>query len=288
VSAAQPYPAPAGEPLLRLRPLGLGEVLDDIFRVYRRHFGLLCGIALVLTVPGLLVQFASGSAGSFGFLLGALLNLGNPAAFAGQVPQQPDLVLFGLSYLVLIAAIPFTVGAVTLAAIDLLLGNPVTIRSALRRVARRYWGLLGLTGMYLLVSPLALCFPVLIWLAIRWVVAVPVMLAEGAGPIRGLQRSWELTRGSWWRLFGILLVMYLLQSVVSGALGVFALPAALLIPFVPDVVRGGILLTISTLAGALVLPVLYLCVVLMYFDLRVRREDFDLDQLARQAVGPPA
>jgi len=184
--------------------------------------------------------------------------------------------------------LPFTIGAITQAAIDLMLGSPVSVRSALLGVARRYWALLGLSALFLLISPLALCLPVLVWLAVRWSVAVPAMLAEGVGPIRALDRSWTLTRGSWWRVFGILLLMYLLQSAVSGAFGVLAFPLAIAVPFLPQFVRGAMLLSLTTAASAVVLPVIYLCIALLYFDLRIRRESFDLDQLARQAVSPPA
>lgn len=280
---------PPAEPLLRLRPLGLGEILDDVFRVYRRHFWLLAAIALLVSLPALLLQFASGSADQFGFFVTALGSLANPNGLLRQTPPPPpNPALLGLSYVVVILIVPFTLGAITRAAIDLVQGGPVGVRSALAGVARRYWGLLGLSALYLLLSPLALCLPVFIWLFVRWAVAIPVMLAEGVGPIRALDRSWTLTRGNWWRLFGILLLMYLLTSVVSGALGAFALPLAVAVPFIPAAVRGAIILTVDTLAGAVVQPALYLCVVLLYFDLRIRRESFDLDQLARQAVGPPA
>ena len=286
-------PAPAGtpppaEPLLRLRPLGLGEILDDIFRVYRRHFGLLCGIAAVLSLPTFTVALLSRSADQYGFLLTIIGSAASPQALAGTAPPEPpNLALVGLLYLVIILAVPFTMGAVTWAAIALLLGQPVSIRSALLAVARRYWALAGVALVFLLVSPTVLCLPVLVWIFVRWAVAVPAMLAEGIGPIRALERSWTLTRGSWWRLFGTLLIAYLLAYVVQSAIGLFAFPVALLVPFVPAVVRGAILLTITTAAQALVLPVVYLAVALLYFDLRVRREAFDLDQLARQA-SPPA
>jgi hypothetical protein len=255
VSAVTPpaWSPPPDGPLLRLRPLGLGEILDDIFRVYRRRFGLLVGIALILSVPGLLVQILAGQADQIGFIGTAFSNLGNPAAFAAQPPPQI---------------------------------NPVSIRSALLAVLRRYWGLLGLSALYLLVSVTLICFPVFLWLFVRWSVAIPAQLAEGIGPVRALSRSWDLTRGSWWRIFGTLLVMYLLQSAVGGALGILAYPIGLFVPFVPPVVHGAIVLTLGTASQALVLPVLYLCVVLIYFDLRIRREHFDLDQLARQAAGP--
>jgi hypothetical protein len=278
--------APA-EPLLRLRPLGLGEILDDVFRVYRRHFWLLVAIALIVSLPGLALQFASGSASQFGFALSILNDLNNPDALAArQPPGLPNLALLALSYLVLIALVPFMVAAIPRATIDIVLGNPVSIRSTLAGVARRYWRLMGVALLYVLISPLVLCLPVFVWLFVRWVVAVPALLTEDIGPVRALDRSWTLTRSHWWRLFGILVLIYLLTTVVSGALGVFALPVAVAVPFIPPFVRGAIILTVETAASAVVQPALYLCVTLLYFDLRIRHEHFDLDQLARLAVAP--
>ena len=282
---------PPTEPLLRLRPLGLGEILDDIFRVYRRHFGLLCAIALWLSLPSLLVQFTSGTASTFGFLATLVGSLGNTqstqALVSQQPPEPPNVVLVLLGYLITLAVIPFSVGAISHAAIDLAQGKVVSVRSAFAGVARRYWALLAQTIVLLFaLLPLLLCLPVAIWLAVRWSVAVPALLAESIGPIQALGRSWRLTRGSWWRLFGILLLLYLLQATVSGALGILGWPIGIAIPFVAPVVRGAIILTVSTLASALALPVFYLCIVLLYFDLRIRHEHFDLDQLARQAVAP--
>jgi membrane-anchored glycerophosphoryl diester phosphodiesterase (GDPDase) len=278
--------APA-EPLLRLRPLGLGEILDDVFRVYRRHFWLLVAIALIVSLPGLALQFASGSASQFGFALSILNDLSNPDALAArQPPALPNLALLALSYLVLIALVPFMVAAIPRATIDIVLGNPVSVRSTLAGVARRYWRLMGVALLYVLISPMVLCLPVFVWLFVRWVVAVPALLTEDIGPVRALDRSWTLTRSHWWRLFGILVLIYLLTTVVSGALGVFALPVAVAVPFIPPFVRGAIILTVETAASAVVQPALYLCVTLLYFDLRIRHEHFDLDQLARLAVAP--
>ena len=63
------------------------------------------------------------------------------------------------------------------------------------------------------------------------------------------------------------------------------LPIAIAIPFVSNVVRGAVAATVGTLGSALVTPILYLSVVLLYFDLRIRKESFDLDQLASQVPG---
>jgi hypothetical protein len=275
-------------PLLRLRPLSFGELLDDVFRIYRRHFWLLATLSLLVALPPLLIQLASGSANQIGFTLSLLSHLGDPRGLEGaRPPGGPNPVLVAGGYLVFIVVVPFTVAAVPAAVIDVVLGRGVTVGSALLHVLHRYWALFGLTALYVLVSPLLLCFPVAIWLYIRWAIAVPAMLAEGVGPLRALDRSWVLTRASWWRLFGVLLLIYLLTAVISGALGVFAFPVAIVIPFIPEGMRGAIVLTIESVAGAVVQPALYLCLTLLYFDLRIRREHFDLDQLALRAVVTP-
>jgi hypothetical protein len=44
------------------------------------------------------------------------------------------------------------------------------------------------------------------FLAVRMILASAVASAEPIGPIAIVRRSWDLTRGNWWRLFGFLLL----------------------------------------------------------------------------------
>jgi len=284
-SPAWPPTPPGATPTLRLRPLSFGELLDDVFRVYRRHFWLLVSISLVLALPTLILEILSGQADQLGFSAAVL----NQAASGSQPqftqPPQLNFIALGLQYIVAILLVPFVEGAITLAAMEVALGRPVTLASCLRGVLRRYWALLGLALLGLLLFPLFLCFPVAIWILVRWSVSVPALLAEGVGPVRAIQRSWELTRAHWWRLFGILVVVVLIQLVMNSIVGAAALPLAAVIPFVSPLVRGSISLTVSTIGTAVITPVLYLCLVLLYFDLRIRKESFDLDQLAAQVRG---
>jgi hypothetical protein len=259
----------------------VGELLDDIFRIYRRHFGLLLGLSMLLSLPLLAVQILV-NADNTGFITTVLMNFGNQQALAGLPLPRSNLGLLLLSYPVLALVGLVTTGAMSLAAIMISLGHPATVGSVLRGLLLRAWDLLRLFLAQLVLVPLFLCLPVGIWIAVRWAVAVPALMAEGTGPISALGRSWDLTTRSWWRTLGILLLVYLLQSVVSGTLSVFGYPLAIMVPFAPQVVRGAIVLTVGTAASALSLPIVYLCVTLLYFDLRVRREGFDLDILAQQ------
>ena len=68
---------------MRMRALGFGEMLDEIFRFYRRNFGLLVLLSLAPVLPTLLLEIGSGQASQFGILGSLIATLGNPAATPG-------------------------------------------------------------------------------------------------------------------------------------------------------------------------------------------------------------
>ena len=62
-------------------------------------------------------------------------------------------------------------------------------------------------------------FAVVAFFAIRMLMASSVASAEAAGPIAIIRRSWELTAGHWWRLFGFILIFVIGALVLLGAAG---------------------------------------------------------------------
>src|SRR4051794_36973476 len=102
-----------------------------------------------------------------------------------------------------------------------------------------------------------------------------------------MRRSFELVRGSWWRVLGILLVGVVLVSFLAGILQALLtfIPAALangndVVLAVTAVIAGTVSVTLTTPFTAAVFS-------LVYFDQRVRREGFDLELLA-QGLGERA
>jgi hypothetical protein len=265
-----------------LRPLSFGELLDQVFRVYRRRFGAFVALALILTLPVLLFQ-AAGSGAQMGYVLDLMQNRLPLTDGTSAPPLAPNLVLTAASYIVSLAILPFTMGTLVVAALRLIDGRPLELAPIFRVVLHRYFALLGLAFLYAATALSLLCLPVGIWLLVRFSVAVPALIAEQAGPVRALGRSWALSEGGWWRTFGLLAVLYLIAYVVGSVLGLFGLPL-LLVPFLPSMVRGALYVAVSGLSGALVLPLTSIAVALLYVDLRVRREAYDLDQLAREAT----
>lgn len=269
---------------LRLRPLEIGDVLDETFRMYRRHFFLFAGISVVLAIPAAALSGYSTFALFGGFL---------QALNAGQNPDtnsvMSSLALLGAGYLLNFFLSPFTYGAVIYAACESALGRPVTIWGAIRGVLSRYFAILGYVFLLDLMVVLFCLFPLWIWIAVGWVAVLPVIFIEKSGLVAAMGRSWRLVEGRWWRTFLILFLIFLLSSFVSQALAAFLIIAQQVVGIIAS---NYLVLAVSqsfaVIVAALVNPVVQIAVVLIYFDLRVRREAIDLFQLAQRVSTQPA
>ncbi|MEO6795954.1 MAG: glycerophosphoryl diester phosphodiesterase membrane domain-containing protein [Candidatus Dormibacter sp.] len=283
--------ATAGTPV-RLRPMPLGELLDETFKLYRRHFSVIAGVALAVILPGLIVTLVSGSyrANPFTYLQQIAQNANDPAALQRIQSQQQQFSsspLYLLSFPITLLLLPFSVGAVYYAATAFAAGSVETIGSVLIGTLRRYFGLFGVLIIALLVgvtAALIITIPVVIWIEVRWAVAFPALLAERVGPTRALGRSWALVKGNWWRTLGILIVVSILVSIIQAALGALLGGMAALMPGLTTDFRAGLVTVVTALVSAIVGAISPIAMTMLYLDLRVRKEGVDLDQLARQTT----
>ncbi len=110
------------------------------------------------------------------------------------------------------------------------------------------------------------------------------IVSERAGPIAAIGRSWELTRGHWWRTFGTLLVLWLLWLVLDIALGATLLGAIATADDMSQATYAVLQTALSIVLNAIVYPLIAAIISVIYYDLRVRNEGFDL-QLLAQGVG---
>jgi len=275
---------------LRLRPLEIGDLLDETFRMYRRHFVLFAGLSVILSIPS-----AALSGISYFALFNGLLQRTTPGQFSSS--SQPNLgliesalVTLGIGALVNLALVPFIYGAVTYAACESALGRPVTAVGVLTGVLRRYFALLGYWVLIGLMGVLFCLLPLWIWIWVAWAVVMPVMFVENVGLGAALSRSWRLVEGRWWRTFLIIFLLFVVYEVVRTALGAFlTLGQALLQLLFPSIVILWFTASSTVIIDSLVNPVIQIAIVLIYFDLRVRKEGLDLFQLAQGVVGmsPP-
>ena len=125
----------------------------------------------------------------------------------------------------------------------------------------------------------------LIWIQVRTLLVAPALMLEGKGFSPTIARAWRLTRGSFWRLLGIYLLVTLLTSIVAQFIEV---PASIVATVIFDDAAGmsfgsfvvnGVAQTISMTLTTVFLAAV---VALLYVDVRMRREGLDVE-LARAA-----
>lgn len=261
--------------------MGVGQIIDAAIRLYRRSWKVFVAIVAWPLVPLALAQAlafrnVTPTLGSF--------NANNPpttlgGAFSTVFPGHTAALLAAFSFIHYFLVFPFLTAAVSRAAGDMYLGRDVTVKQVYR-VA------LGLFGAIVWVIVLV-AFPVAlglllvipgIYLGVRLILSPIALMLEGARGGRALGRAWALTKGNWWRMFGLGLLTILLTYIVTAIAAVaFAILAHVAGP-VGWVVSG----VGSAAATVIVTPFTTIVLVLAYVDLRIRKEAFDLSILASQ------
>jgi len=240
-----------------LREQSAGGLIVSSWRLYLDHFGVLFLICLVPVLPGALLS-------------GALASSGVPdvvaAVAAVGVEVTTGLLLFA---------------AMTVAVSDVCLGQAPSVGRAFGRLrgqlgplATTYLlrGLLLVTGLVLLVLPGVAA-------AVMTLFAIPAVVLEGRAGAAAIERSTALGRGYHLRNLAIwavmagslvaLVVTTVLMAATVGAVAELDLENALGV---------GLLLGLGTAAAA---PMAFIPTVLMYYDLRVRKESVDVATFPR-------
>ncbi len=299
-------PPPGEAP--QLRPLGVGDIVDRVFALYRSRPLLFLAVAAVpyLLLFVLIAGFGLAFAGTLLALAGPLADLG-----AGRVPDLRGPVVATAIATAVVLAIVATVLAIVIlsaqsagliaATSSLYLRRPLTAGGAFRegvRAAPRIIGASLLVFLIVVVLWVALAvvlvlanqailfalgilfgFVAMTYIFASTLVAPVVATLEHAGPMTALRRSWWLSDGSRWRIIGLQLLLLVLNAVI-GAL----LSAVFLGSFISDVTLRTIVQQIANLVTNVAwAPVQWGTFAVLYYDLRVRREAFDL-QLAAEAL----
>ena len=232
--------------------LSLSRAWEEARQIFARDGGLLSAVALaLLLLPEVVAGLVAPSVGSTPSVPGRVISL--LAAFVGVIGQ--------------------------LALIRLALGPSTTVGQAISHGARRFPVTLGallilICGLALILIPLmavliaagviqlpgqgqanspslavlAMVLAVLsLFVAVKFIMSVPVASAESAGPLEILKRSWRLTNGNYWPLLGLELLLLVaalvllisaqlvggtLAQLVGGDITPFSLAALILALFI--------------------------------------------------------
>jgi len=255
-----------------LRPLSTSELLDRTFHLYRNNFLLFVGIAAIPQLFVLALQLV----GAGLIFRGAFIGYGLMALLTAL-----------LSYI----AIEISQAATVMAVSNVHLDQPVTIASAFSQAKSSIGRVIGITFLVGLAVGVATIFFIIpgIYVAVMWSMAIPVTMLEGGGVSFSTKRSQELTKNNRGRIFIIYILVALLALVV-------ALVLQFVLRLVAVAVAHGntsLFLTLtqalsaigSFLSTSLVGSLATIALTLIYYDLRVRKEGFDL-QLMMSRLEP--
>jgi hypothetical protein len=294
-------------PAVVLQPLSLGELLDRMFSLYKKNFLLFFGIMLL---PSLLAMFS----GILMALFRAPVfvpQTGTTKVGAGAAGAALGGFLVGMVAYWIVYAI--ALGATTFAVADVYLGRAASIKAAYRRIRGRIWRLLWLmflvsiriAGLFIAVG-LLLILPILlipgrgatagvaaglamlvlfpaafflsVWLMLRYSICIPSMVLEDVRAGQAIRRSVQLMKGNYLRCF-----LLLLLTVIIAYVSLMIFQGPFYIALILSARHGQMavwLLSLNSISGALAqalsAPLIMIGLVLLYYDIRVRKEAFDL------------
>jgi hypothetical protein len=275
----------------------MGELLDRALRLYRRNFLKFIGIIAVVQVPLSILS-----------LLFSIMSLTPADPYGGVSPVALGGVFGNLALGVLnfILVRGIATAALTQAVADEYLGEPIGFLEAYRRIGGKWGSIVGALLAAMLVNIM-----LVIWLiipCIGWITGMgilmffsaviipltsPVIVIEEQSAFDGLRRAWDLTRRRFWRVVGfVALLMLFSLLVVSGPAALVTLffqfstdtfvPGSSISPLTAQTVVQSL---VSIFMSLLYTPLQLTAMNLLYFDLRVRTEGFDLALLAGEALG---
>lgn len=263
-----PPPPPPGTPPGpgALRPRTLGEILSAAFEIYKANASKLLLVVAVVVVPLTLI----------GAVLGEVVESEDVVTrdALGQVQvDSPGLIaaLLAGAVVAIVSVIVWSMlqAAMVRAAAQATIGDPVDVEASYR------WGFTRI-GSVILVSLLVglavfagfFVFIVgAIIVATFLCVSIPALVIENRRGTDALKRSWQLVSDNFWHALGVIFVSALIAGLVGGVIGSI----------------GGsnwfVSWIFTAIAQIITAPYTALVAVLLYLDLRARKEALTADSL---------
>lgn len=242
-----------------LRARSTSEIVDAAFALYRRNAMQYIVLTAICYSPVLIVSLLLVARGPA---------IGTGALFAAL----PVYIVTMLAFAVVSAAI-VRIGS------DVYLGREPDVNATIKAVMPRLPALIGgaiLASLLAFVGLLLFIFPVFYVLTVTFAIN-PAIVLENKGPTDALSRSVALTKGRKGHVFLTLLLTWGLYLVLSIGITIVA-----------GLVGSAVLLQIvSSLLAIFAYPIINLVVMVLYYDMRIRGEGFDVEHMSQSTGAPP-
>lgn len=238
-------------------PKKLEDLLSEGFRIYKKCYARLWSIAALSGIINILFVIAIYGIMFFFFLLS----------------EDRELILF-LPYIVASGVFAFFVFYIVnvwvqCALIYFIAAHYLSDKVGFADSYKYAWSKLGIALVVCLVvqfiiSILSLTIigiPFAVYLGVSWCFVLNCILIEGASFIEAFSKSYFLVKGNWWRVLGINLMFAIIMFGVNSVAGMIPILGILISPIIAT-------------------PIIVIGSVLLYFDLRTRKQDYTPAKLA--------
>jgi hypothetical protein len=278
-----------------LRPKSAIEIVDTAFSIWRQNIGQMTIIGIAATVP-VIAALALG--------LGSMMpGFGRTVDEARIAAMMPMILLVVVLVVLWVAVVD---GAMTLAAGDAYHGRHVSAADALRGAVSKGGTLVlsNLLRMILLMvvatvgaiavgasaaasGGLAVLLGIVVFVGVmlffaRMFATTNAVVFENSSATESVSRSMTLSKDSAWRIFGVIVLVYIVLMVAQFAVG---MAVQLVVSFM---LRSPVMASlIGNVIGALLYPFLSIALMVLYFDQRIRKEGYDLDVMSSGLPSDP-
>ena len=288
-----------------VEPMNVWQILNASVRLYRRNFRRLFGTALLVGLAGYAVNRLT--------IFGAMAYLDRLVPTAMSLHDIVLLLLLTLTMCSVALVVAFVQwGVIAAAASDAYLCRDKPLDATLRQVPLRSLLVASVVTTAVVSAGLLLVVPGFIF-SIVFIFVPLVSTLEGAGPVAALRRSWTLVRApmpgglmnstvSRLAVIGVLAVIlgllcvavtislaeaapatWKVEKTIETGMGEWRLPLPMLLPPLQVVMD-----IISEAVAALFRPVPLCALVMLYYDIRARREGMDVEQILERLEPVPA
>ena len=288
---------------LRLTPLSTGQILDHAVRLYRRNFLRFIGIFAVVQVPAALINIiasARTSTSLMDYINQAYTPTFDEAFWTTYLTSLFLTLIIGVSNFVLVQVIG--TAALTKTVTSYLTRQPTDILDAYSNTSKDWLRLLVVAIIVAFVTLAALLWTIFVP-CVGWItgpsilvflimaltpLTIPIVVLEKKGGGAALRRAWDLARRRFWPLIGFTLILTVFaQFLIAGPAALVRSVLYVSINATQDAASQSMTIAIVDSIVKLFLSLLFnplqlTAFTLMYYDLRVRTEGFDLAVLARQ------
>ena len=280
---------------MQFEPMSVGRIFDRAFAIYRNNFLRFVTIVAIIEVPLALISIASSSwTGTrvpprqrVASERALPLQEDRPAALRYDPEDRPPVPVRmpGLQSHLLLQMVGGMLcqAALIKSVSETYLGNEITIGQAYRSILPRSLTLIAAAICVTLVNALGFMLFVVpgVIFSLWFSLTTPAIVVENHSATSGMSRSKALVAGNLGKVFAVGLLAALISIIISVLFLYLARFAGTMLPADSDMLRSFVSHLAGTLGQILMVPISAAASILLYYDLRIRKEGFDLQMLAQ-------